>query len=147
MKNGLKNYAQLVCHRQKPTSFPQNSGHKVGLIFAYVIFIAFIFETLLLPLIFYDIIVTIYYKEVEESILISQKSIIKLSLLYILKLFLTVIASMLIMSVMTIIIRFIPNVSNTNTENLLIAIVAGIAEIIVFFSYSIRNSIMIKILI
>ena len=69
----------------------------------------------------------------EESILISQKSIIKLSLLYILKLFLTVIASMLIMSVMTIIIRFIPNVSNTNTENLLIAIVAGIAEIIVFF--------------
>ena len=62
--------------------------------------------------------------------MISQKSIIKLSLLYILKLFLTVIASMLIMSVMTIIIRFIPNVSNTNTENLLIAIVAGIAEII-----------------
>ena len=64
---------------------------KVGLICAYVIFIAFIFENLLLSLIFYDIIVTIYYKEVEESILISQKSIIKLSLLYILKLFLTVI--------------------------------------------------------
>ena len=33
-------------------------GHKVGLICAYVIFIAFIFETLLLPLIFYDIIGT-----------------------------------------------------------------------------------------
>ncbi len=63
----------------------------------------------------------------------NKKSIVKLSFLYLLKLFLTLIASMLIMAVMTVIIRFIPNVSNTNTENLLIGIVAGIAEIVIFF--------------
>ncbi len=63
----------------------------------------------------------------------NTKSIVKLSLLYFLKLFLTVIASMLIMAAMTVVIRMIPGVCNTNTENLLIGIVAGIAEILIFF--------------
>ena len=63
----------------------------------------------------------------------DKKSIVKLSFLYLLKLFLILIASMLVMGVVTIIIRFIPNVSNTNMENLLIGVVTGIIEIGIFF--------------
>lgn len=71
--------------------------------------------------------------------MIGKESIVKLSLLYVLRIFLAVIASLIIMSGMAIAVRLLPNVPNTNTENLLFAIIAGIAEIIVFFFMSYKE--------